>query len=43
MEESEKPKNITNCDNSKKDNSNVINHLDDDDSVTKNEVDNERI
>ena len=41
MEESEKPKNITNCDNSKKDNSNVINHLDDDDSVTKNEVDNE--
>ena len=41
MEESEKPKNITNCDNSKKDNSNVINHLDDDNSVTKKEVDNE--
>ena len=41
MEESEKPKNITTCDTSKKDNSNVINHLDDDDPVTKKEVDNE--
>ena len=41
MEESKKPKNITNCDNSKKDNSNVINHLDDDNSVTKKVTDNE--